>query len=241
MNWNGSVLQSSRFASTTSQCPMITTGFNFQPAFPRYRAPMLPLRSLGPSTTTSALGNPASNNRFAMASAATVVLPTESVVLISMSCLKMSCAFLRVTASPSEAAGPAACAHRPTRAAARPPAPIRYFKTYSPKVTGAGPLSPMLSYAAFWRVALSRSVWRFVMAKKKNRTVTRTAAEAAVQTLLRWAGEDPLREGLRETPKRVVNAYRDWFSGYTSDPGAYLRRTFEEVEGYDEMVVLRGM
>ncbi len=79
------------------------------------------------------------------------------------------------------------------------------------------------------------------MAKKKSRTVTRGAAEAAVQTLLRWAGEDPSREGLSETPKRVVNAYRDWFSGYSSDPGAYLRRTFEEVEGYDEMVVLRDI
>jgi GTP cyclohydrolase I len=79
------------------------------------------------------------------------------------------------------------------------------------------------------------------MAKKKGCAVTRGAAEAAVQTLLRWAGEDPRREGLRETPKRVVNAYRDWFSGYSSDPGAYLRRTFEEVEGYDEMVVLRDI
>ena len=79
------------------------------------------------------------------------------------------------------------------------------------------------------------------MAKKKSRPVTRSAAEDAVQTLLRWAGDDPQREGLRETPKRVVNAYRDWFSGYSSDPGAYLRRTFEEVEGYDEMVVLRDI
>jgi GTP cyclohydrolase IA len=79
------------------------------------------------------------------------------------------------------------------------------------------------------------------MAKKKSRAVTRSAAEDAVQTLLRWAGDDPQREGLRETPKRVVNAYRDWFSGYSSDPGAYLRRTFEEVEGYDEMVVLRDI
>jgi len=79
------------------------------------------------------------------------------------------------------------------------------------------------------------------MAKKKGRVVTRGAAEAAVQTLLRWAGEDPSREGLSDTPKRVVNAYRDWFSGYGSDPGAYLRRTFEEVEGYDEMVVLRDI
>ena len=77
--------------------------------------------------------------------------------------------------------------------------------------------------------------------KRKNRPVTRLDAEAAVQTLLRWAGEDPTREGLRDTPKRVVNAYGDWFSGYCVDPSAYLRRTFEEVEGYDEMVVLRDI
>jgi GTP cyclohydrolase IA len=77
------------------------------------------------------------------------------------------------------------------------------------------------------------------MAKKSK--VSRAQAESAVQTLLRWAGEDPEREGLRETPKRVVNAYRDWFSGYAIDPREYLRRTFEEVEGYDEMVVLRDI
>ena len=71
--------------------------------------------------------------------------------------------------------------------------------------------------------------------------VTREAAEDAVRTLLRWAGEDPTREGLIDTPKRVVKAYGDWFSGYTSDPGDYLRRTFEEVEGYDEMVILRDI
>lgn len=79
------------------------------------------------------------------------------------------------------------------------------------------------------------------MARTSSRRVTRGAAEAAVQTLLRWAGEDPRREGLRDTPKRVVDAYRDWFSGYSADPRAYLRRTFEEVEGYDEMVVLRDI
>jgi len=62
-----------------------------------------------------------------------------------------------------------------------------------------------------------------------------------VQTLLRWAGEDPEREGLKDTPKRVVNAYGDWFSGYLADPGEYMLRTFEEVEGYDEMVVLRDI
>jgi GTP cyclohydrolase I len=77
--------------------------------------------------------------------------------------------------------------------------------------------------------------------KKTDKNVTRAGAEAAVRTLLRWAGEDPHREGLRDTPKRVVDAYRDWFSGYASDPRDYLRRTFEEVEGYDEMVVLRDI
>jgi len=79
------------------------------------------------------------------------------------------------------------------------------------------------------------------MGKNARRAVTRGAAEAAVKTLLRWSGEDPQREGLRDTPKRVVDAYRDWFSGYSADPRAYLRRTFEEVEGYDEMVVLRDI
>lgn len=71
--------------------------------------------------------------------------------------------------------------------------------------------------------------------------VTAEEAEQAVRTLLRWSGDDPQREGLRDTPTRVVRAYRDWFSGYSSDPADYLRRTFEEVEGYDEMIVLRGI
>ena len=71
--------------------------------------------------------------------------------------------------------------------------------------------------------------------------VSRADAEEAVRTLLRWAGDDPSREGLVETPLRVARAWREWFSGYTLDPDAYLRRTFEEVEGYDEMVVLRDI
>jgi GTP cyclohydrolase I len=79
------------------------------------------------------------------------------------------------------------------------------------------------------------------MATKKMRRVSRKTAEAAVRTLMRYAGDDPAREGLRDTPQRVVRAYSDWFSGYGTDPGAYLRRTFEEVEGYDEMVVLRDI
>jgi GTP cyclohydrolase I len=77
-------------------------------------------------------------------------------------------------------------------------------------------------------------------ATERNR-VSRTDAEDAVRTLLRWAGEDPTREGLLDTPKRVVEAYTDWFSGYAIDPREYLRRTFEETAGYDEMVVLRDI
>jgi len=70
---------------------------------------------------------------------------------------------------------------------------------------------------------------------------SRAEAEAAVRTLLRWAGEDPDREGLRDTPKRVAKAYGEWFRGYSEDPHSMLQRTFEEVEGYDEMVVLRDI
>ncbi|MFN3614520.1 MAG: GTP cyclohydrolase I FolE [Rubrimonas sp.] len=70
---------------------------------------------------------------------------------------------------------------------------------------------------------------------------TRDEAEAAVRTLLRWAGDDPAREGLLDTPARVVRAYGEWFRGYEEDPHADLQRVFEEVEGYDEMVILRDI
>lgn len=66
-------------------------------------------------------------------------------------------------------------------------------------------------------------------------------ARAAVETLLRWAGDDPTREGLRETPDRVVKAYREFFDGYGKNPLEYLARTFDEVDGYDEMVILRDI
>ncbi len=70
---------------------------------------------------------------------------------------------------------------------------------------------------------------------------TREEAEAAVEVLLRWAGDDPAREGLRDTPARVVRAYEELFSGYEVDPVAILERTFEETDGYDEMVLLRDI
>jgi GTP cyclohydrolase I len=69
----------------------------------------------------------------------------------------------------------------------------------------------------------------------------RAEAEEAVRTLIRWAGEDPGREGLIETPSRVVRAYEEYFRGYEADPEDILRRTFEEIDGYDEMVVLRDI
>jgi GTP cyclohydrolase I len=69
----------------------------------------------------------------------------------------------------------------------------------------------------------------------------RAEAEEAVRTLIRWAGDDPTREGMLETPARVARAYRELFSGYDTDPRDYLQRTFEEVGGYDELVILRDI
>ncbi len=77
--------------------------------------------------------------------------------------------------------------------------------------------------------------------KDQNNKPTRAEAEEAVRVLLRWAGEDPAREGLLDTPKRVTKAYGDWFRGYDEDPTEMLQRTFSEVEGYDEMIVLSGI
>ncbi len=70
---------------------------------------------------------------------------------------------------------------------------------------------------------------------------SRTEAEAAVRTLLRWTGDDPTREGLVDTPARVVRAYEEFFQGYDVDPVDFLQRTFEETDGYDEMVLLRDV
>ncbi len=70
---------------------------------------------------------------------------------------------------------------------------------------------------------------------------TRAEVEAAVRTMIRWTGEDPNRDGLRETPARVTRAFEEFFSGYAQDPADVLKKTFEEIEGYDEMIVLRGI
>lgn len=71
--------------------------------------------------------------------------------------------------------------------------------------------------------------------------VSREEAEAAVRTLIKWAGDDPEREGLRGTPERVVRSYEEFFAGYSLDPAEILSRTFEEVEDYDEMITLRDI
>ena len=76
---------------------------------------------------------------------------------------------------------------------------------------------------------------------RKPRTTSRKQAEEAIRTLLLWAGDDPDREGLADTPARVARAYEDWFSGYREDPLRFMERTFQEVEGYDEMIVLRDI
>jgi len=76
---------------------------------------------------------------------------------------------------------------------------------------------------------------------KQRTKVTQTDAEAAVRTLIEWAGDDPDREGLVETPKRVAKAYRELFAGYESDPKEYLAKTFQEVGGYDELVILKDI
>ncbi len=72
-------------------------------------------------------------------------------------------------------------------------------------------------------------------------TVSQSEAEAAVRTLIRWAGDDPDREGVLDTPARVARSYRELFAGYDVDPRAYLERTFEEVGGYDELIVLKDI
>jgi GTP cyclohydrolase I len=77
--------------------------------------------------------------------------------------------------------------------------------------------------------------------RSSDTPVSQAEAEAAVRTLIKWAGDNPSREGLLDTPKRVAKSYKELFQGYESDPHEYLKRTFEEVGGYDELVVLKNI
>jgi GTP cyclohydrolase I len=80
-----------------------------------------------------------------------------------------------------------------------------------------------------------------VSAKPAAARPSQTEAEQAIRTLIRWTGDDPDREGLIETPSRVARAYKEWFAGYDQNPEEFLQRTFQEVAGYDEMVLLRNV
>lgn len=78
-------------------------------------------------------------------------------------------------------------------------------------------------------------------ADPRERHIERADVEEAIRTIISWVGDDPLRQGLMETPARVVRAYDEAFSGYQQDPISMLQKTFDEIEGYDEMIVLRGI
>ena len=88
---------------------------------------------------------------------------------------------------------------------------------------------------------MEATVTRFPDKQEPVARPTRAEAEAAVETLIRWIGEDPSREGLRDTPARVVKAYEEMFGGYRGDARAVLTRTFEEVSGYDDIVLVRDI
>ena len=87
----------------------------------------------------------------------------------------------------------------------------------------------------------ARRLERVAIAQAPAAKPSQAEVEDAVRTMLRWAGEDPARDGLRETPNRVARAFREYFAGYAQDPTEILQKTFEEIEGYDEMIVLRGV
>ena len=76
---------------------------------------------------------------------------------------------------------------------------------------------------------------------KKNQKISDVTAEEAVRTIIKWIGENPDREGLKSTPKRVIKAYKEYFQGYDEDPSYYLRKTFTDVEGYDDMVIEKNI
>ncbi|WP_375161209.1 GTP cyclohydrolase I FolE [Bradyrhizobium sp. RDT46] len=86
-----------------------------------------------------------------------------------------------------------------------------------------------------------RKLERVAVAQAPVERPDRAEVEQAIRTMIRWAGDDPGRDGLRDTPDRVARAFEEYFSGYAQDPTEILQKTFEEIEGYDEMIVLRGV
>ncbi|WP_375307791.1 GTP cyclohydrolase I FolE [Bradyrhizobium sp. A11] len=86
-----------------------------------------------------------------------------------------------------------------------------------------------------------RKLERVAVAQAPVERPDKAEVEQAVRTMIRWAGDDPGRDGLRDTPDRVARAFEEYFSGYAQDPTEILQKTFEEIEGYDEMIVLRGV
>lgn len=87
----------------------------------------------------------------------------------------------------------------------------------------------------------ARALERLAVARVATAKPSRAEVEQAVRTMIRWAGDDPERDGLRETPDRVARAFEEYFSGYAQDPTEILQKTFEEIEGYYEMIVFRGV
>lgn len=87
----------------------------------------------------------------------------------------------------------------------------------------------------------ARRLERVAVAQAPSDRPDKAEVEQAIRTMIRWAGDDPTRDGLRETPDRVARAFEEYFSGYAQDPSEILQKTFEEIEGYDEMIVLRGI
>ena len=77
--------------------------------------------------------------------------------------------------------------------------------------------------------------------QEKNQKISDQKAEEAIRTIIQWIGEDPEREGLKSTPKRVIRAFKEYFQGYKEDPASYLKKTFTEVEGYDDMVIEKNI
>lgn len=86
-----------------------------------------------------------------------------------------------------------------------------------------------------------RKLERVAVAQSPAERPDRAEVEQAIRTMIRWAGDDPARDGLRDTPDRVARAFEEYFSGYAQDPTEILQKTFKEIEGYDEMIVLRGV